>query len=46
MTCLTEGDRARALDLAARAREDYAAGGELRKKEAAFLEAWLKGKRA
>ena len=38
------GDRTRALALAVRARDDYAAAGELRKKEAALLEAWLKGK--
>jgi tetratricopeptide (TPR) repeat protein/predicted Ser/Thr protein kinase len=40
----TGGDKTRALDLATRARDDYAAGGELRRKEAALLEAWLKGK--
>jgi len=42
----TGGDRERALDLPARALEDYAASGVLRTKQAAQAEAWLAEKRA
>jgi hypothetical protein len=38
---LTGGDRDRALDLARRAREDYAARGPLRAKELVRVEGWL-----